>query len=103
MSDKIHVSGCSLCRIYTEDKLPNKVYFLSNEFIIFHDPESDMAMISASEHISSTNRGFWGRALYRVRKQFGQNIRLVKKPSRKYPDDHWHLYVTLKDKNKEDI
>lgn len=61
-----------------------------------------MAMVSTRDHIFSTNRGLWGRILYYVRKQFGQNIKLIKRPSRNYPDDHWHLYVTFTDK-REDI
>ena len=95
METPLHVNNCHLCEIYTKDKLPNKVFFLCEEFILFQDSESNTAVVSTCSHITSVNRGQWGRILYRVRRQFGQNIKLIKKPSRFYPDDHWHLYVTI--------
>ena len=104
MSDKaLHINGCPFCDIYTKDKLPKKIYFLCDEFLICDwlvDGE-EVPMVIYSSHVTQINKSAWGRLLYRCRKAFGETIKLIRKPHKDIPFDHWSMIVDIK--NKEDI
>lgn len=89
--EPLFVDGCPFCDIFKKHKHPKKLYYLTNEFILCE--WDGTPMIITSDHVTTINRGLWGRMLHAVRKKYGEKIKLVK--NNKPPYDHWHMTVTV--------
>lgn len=89
----INVKGCSLCEIWTAEKLPPyRIYYLTDEYAIMKCPLCEKYLIVASEHVIDINKSVWGNILKVSRKFFGGDVWLEIMPHEEYAD-HWHAHT----------
>ena len=92
-NDYLQVEGCPFCEIWTKQKLPKRIYYFSDKFMIGQWDGNKEPVVVFREHITEISKESWGRILQKCREMFGYGMRLLIMKGRNMPKDHWHAVI----------